>query len=93
MLNVWNVLVFPIPGQVTPKELIDYLVASALGLVVYADRFFNLIDFIDVFKGLPYPPMAAEYALLDHGRNGHLIENPIDSAEERVVVIDVFLQL
>lgn len=92
MLEVWNIILLIISAGIAPKQLIDDLFSSRFGLVVDFDGFFNLVQLIDRAECLAYPPMDAEDVILDDGRDGHFLKNPIAPAEERVRLIYIFFK-
>jgi hypothetical protein len=83
---------FSRPTGVAPHELIGNLFVFGLGFQVDFEGTFNFIQLLYGFERVSDAAMHAEDVVLDECSQGHLLEDPVDSVKEGVLILDVLLE-
>lgn len=93
MLVIRRVFLLSRSARVTPKQLVHNFVHPGLRIMNNSQWPFDLIDFKDRFQSVANSSMRTENIVVNDCGEGKLLEQLIHSAEKRVLVLDVLLEL
>lgn len=94
MLDVLAVLVLEfVDGRVTPQNLECDFMLVRFGVLNDFERARNLFDFFDRAQRCSDATMQAQNRIFNHRCERHVLEHFIQPLEDRVRVIDIFVEL
>ena len=74
MLIVGGVVLLSRPAGVAPKQVIDDLISSRLGIVVNLQRLLQLVQLKNILQVLTYPSVTAEDVVIDESSHRQLLK-------------------